>query len=104
MPDSANTADTLGWVLYKRGVPSAAIGYLKEAVASARPDDPTRALIRYHLAKAYEASGDVAQARKTVDEALAEHDAYAQTRHTESGNAPSQPTWYAEAKQMKERL
>jgi tetratricopeptide (TPR) repeat protein len=34
MPDDPNTADTLGWVLYQRGVPSAAIGYLKEAVAA----------------------------------------------------------------------
>ena len=31
MPDDGSAADTLGWVLLKRGVPSAAIGYLQEA-------------------------------------------------------------------------
>ena len=39
MPDSPNTADTLGWVLYKRGVASAAVGYLREAEAGMNPDD-----------------------------------------------------------------
>ena len=29
LPDSPNTADTLGWVLLKKGIPAAAIGYLR---------------------------------------------------------------------------
>ena len=63
MPDNPNTADTLGWVLYRRGVPSAAIGYLKEGVAGIEGGDPNKGLVRYHLAKAYEASGDAANLR-----------------------------------------
>ena len=38
LPDTATVADTLGWVLYKRGIPSAAISYLKEAVANSDGD------------------------------------------------------------------
>jgi tetratricopeptide (TPR) repeat protein len=63
LPDDPNTADTLGWVLYQRGVPSAAIGYLKEAAAGTRQGDVNLGLIRYHLALAYEKSGDKTNAR-----------------------------------------
>ena len=56
MPDSPNAADTLGWVLYKRGVPSAALGYLREAAQAANADDPALDEIQMHLALAYEAN------------------------------------------------
>jgi tetratricopeptide (TPR) repeat protein len=103
MPDNPNTADTLGWVLYRRGVPSAAIGYLKEAVAGMPPGDANLGLVRHHLAMAYEASGDKDLARQTLDLALSDHDAWVAARKAE-GATPSEPTWYAEARQMKERL
>ena len=70
MPDSANAADTLGWVLYKRGVASAAVGYLREAVQVARPDDPAIGEIRNHLSLAYEATGDIDKAIETLELAL----------------------------------
>jgi tetratricopeptide (TPR) repeat protein len=104
MPDNPNTADTLGWVLYRRGVPSAAIGYLKEAVAGLPPGDANLGLIRHHLAQAYEASGDKDLARQTLDLALADHDAYVKAKRAEGAKEVSEPTWYAEARQMRERL
>ena len=104
MPDNANTADTLGWVLYRRGVPKAAIGYLKEAVAASSDDDPNRGLVQYHLAQAYEASGDKENARKTLDQALADQDAYAATRKAAGAESGAAPNWYAEAQAMKARL
>ena len=104
MPDNPNTADTLGWVLYRRGVPSAAIGYLKEAVAGMPPGDANLGLVRHHLAQAYEASGDKDLARETLDRALADHDAFVAARRAEGKAQVSDPIWYAEARQMRERL
>jgi len=72
LPDDANSADTLGWVLLKRGVPSAAIGYLEEA-AERFPSNAAevQGIVRNHLAEAYEknseASKAVSESRKSVD-------------------------------------
>ena len=52
LPDSPQAADTLGWVLYKRGVPSAAVGYLKEAEGGMDPGDRSLGAVRHHLALA----------------------------------------------------
>jgi tetratricopeptide (TPR) repeat protein len=104
MPDDPNTADTLGWVLYRRGVPSAAIGYLKEAVAGTRAGDPNLGLIRHHLALAYEASGDKAQAREAAEQALADHNAYASAQKAAGATAVSEPAWMAESRAMLGRL
>jgi hypothetical protein len=50
MPSSHNVADTLGWVLYQKGVYSAAIGMFQESLKLAQKngesEDPTA---RYHL-------------------------------------------------------
>ncbi len=55
LPDDPNAADTLGWVLLKRGVPSAAIGYLEEAVARFPKEAiEVQGIVRNHLAEAYE--------------------------------------------------
>jgi tetratricopeptide (TPR) repeat protein len=104
MPDDANTADTLGWVLYQRGVPSAAIGYLKEAVAGMRPGDPNLGLIRQHLALAYEKSGDKENARKTIEQALADHQAYAAAQKAAGASAVADPPWMADARALLSRL
>jgi len=55
MPDSPNAADTLGWVLYRRGIPSAAVGYLREAIGGLEEGTPEIGMVRHHLALAYEA-------------------------------------------------
>jgi tetratricopeptide (TPR) repeat protein len=104
MPDNPNTADTLGWVLYRRGVPSAAIGYLKEAVAGIEADDPNLGLVRHHLAQAYEANGEQEKARETLDAALADHEALAASKASGGAAQANEPTWYAEARAMRERL
>jgi tetratricopeptide (TPR) repeat protein len=75
LPDNPNAADTLGWVLYKKNVPAAAIGYLREAVGGLRPDDPSLPLVRHHLALAYEANEEPAQAIEVLEQAVTELDA-----------------------------
>ena len=102
MPDSASAADTLGWVLYKRGVHSAAIGYLREAVTVAGEEDASIGEIRLHLAEAYEASGDNGKALETLQEALGGVD-----KLRESGklakDAPA-PPWAVRAQAKIDRL
>ncbi len=99
MPDSPNAADTLGWVLYKRGVSSAAIGYLREAIQVAKPDDPGIGEIRAHLSLAYEASGDKAKAIETLEASL---------KHLEelkaAGKLRAEPAWAERARGDIERL
>ena len=100
MPDSPNAADTLGWVLLKRGVASAAIGYLREAVQVSDPGDPAIGVIRSHLSDAYAATGDLAQAIETLETALAEH-----AGQVKAGQTPAQdPPWAVEARAKIERL
>ena len=103
MPDDPNTADTLGWVLYRRGVPSAAIGYLKEAAAGTRPGDANLGLIRYHLALAYNASGDKTNCKETAQQALADHQAYSTAQKAAGAAGVSDPEWMADARTMVER-
>ena len=96
MPDSASAADTLGWVLYKRGVSSAAIGYLTEAVSIMPANDPNIGEIRLHLSMAYEAAGDREKAIETLETAITELD------ELKSGGKISQdPAW---AGSMRERI
>jgi len=75
LPDNPNTADTLGWVLYKKGVAAAAIGYLKEAAQNMPPEDPNVSLVRHHLGLAYLAHGEPERARETWQQALQEIEA-----------------------------
>ncbi len=99
MPESANAADTLGWVLYKRGVASAAVGYLREAIQIAGPDDPAIGEIRTHLSLAYEATGEKDKAILTLEEALVDVE-----RLKQSGRLTSDPPWVANARIQIERL
>jgi tetratricopeptide (TPR) repeat protein len=72
LPESPLVADTLGYVLLKRNVADAALGYFQEAVAGMDPDDPLLPTVRHHLALAYQATGDVPSARDQVERALVE--------------------------------
>jgi Flp pilus assembly protein TadD len=65
-PDSPDIADTLGWVLYKKGLFDLAIGALRD-VAQAHPE---RGDIQYHLGLAYLKNGDTVQARDALQKAL----------------------------------
>jgi Flp pilus assembly protein TadD len=62
-PDKPLYADTLGWVLYQKGLYSLAVTYLERA--SSAPD----AICKYHLAMAYAKTGD-RRGRTTLDAAL----------------------------------
>ena len=112
LPDDPNTADTLGWVLFRRGVPSAAIGYLREAEAGMtaryREDplgDPSGlGLIRHHLALAYQGSGDVENAKVMLGRALETYDEWVADRSAQGRRAAPTPTWYTEIKTLRETL
>lgn len=104
MPDDPNTADTLGWVLFRRGVPGAAIGYLKEAEAGVKAEDATLGIIRHHLALAYEASGDKENARTTLDRAIAAHEAFKEAQKARGVPVGTDPSWFQDARKMRERL
>jgi predicted Zn-dependent protease len=103
MPGDAATADTLGWVLLKRGVASAAIGYLKEAIAGTEPGQPARSQIRNHLAMAYESAGELDNAVTATREALVEL-AESQQIARDQGADVVDPPWVAQARVRLERL
>ena len=104
LPDNVNAADTLGWVLYKRGVPSAAISYLKEAEAGADPGSPSLGVVRHHLAQAYKANGRPTEARTTWEKALAELDAQRDEARSEGARVEAEPSWATEARSQLESL
>ena len=61
-PDDPRISDTLGWILYKRGVYQRALVLLEESVAKL-PDEPT---IQYHLGLTYAKVGNKDAARKAL--------------------------------------
>jgi tetratricopeptide (TPR) repeat protein len=103
LPDNANAADTLGWVLFKKDAPEAAVVHLREAVRGMEPDDPQLPMVRHHLALAYEAAGDFASAREAVEQALED---VAARRRTSAGDGapPHEPPFAAELRALQERL
>jgi len=72
MPNDPSVSDTLGWIMYKKGIPAAAIGLFKEAIERYPEGHPLRGTVRYHLAKAYERNGErdraVSELRRALDE------------------------------------
>jgi tetratricopeptide (TPR) repeat protein len=103
LPESASVADTLGWVMHKRGMHSAAISYLKEAEAGTDPNDANIGVVRYHLALAYEANGESEQARDALKRALAGLDKQMQAARTK-GATPGEPPWANDVRAMLSRL
>jgi len=63
VPDNPNYNDTLGWVLYKKGLYSSAVEYLQVAANSGR------SLSKYHLSMAYAQSGNRLKASHEYEEA-----------------------------------
>jgi len=65
-PDNPNSADTLGWAFYHKGVYTSAITQFKAALKK----EPDNALFNYHLGLAYAKSGQAALARQQLDRVL----------------------------------
>ncbi len=90
------SADTLGWVFYKKKLPEAAVNYLREAVGGFDPSYPqdrqTRPLVRHHLALALAALGDKSEAVTEWQQALSEY-----KELPKAPNAPD-PDWVKEAR------
>lgn len=103
LPGSGNAADTLGWVLYKHGRASAAVGYLKEAVATIDPNSANLGVVRHHLAQAYEASGQKEEAIKTLERAVSDLERRL-TLSPSDGSPLAAPAWSKSARQMLSRL
>src|SRR5207302_5736961 len=61
-PEEPNVSDTLGWILYKRGVYQRALSLLRDSAAKL-PDNPE---IQYHLGMASVKVGDRDAARKAL--------------------------------------
>ena len=66
LPDRAEVSDTLGYILYKKGLHSSAITSLEEATRQA----PNNAGMRYRLGLAYLGNGDADRARSSFAQAL----------------------------------
>jgi tetratricopeptide (TPR) repeat protein len=72
LPNEPSVADTLGWIMYKKGISAAAIALFKEAIEGYPEGHPLRGTVRYHLAKAYDKNGErdraVAELKRALDE------------------------------------
>jgi tetratricopeptide (TPR) repeat protein len=64
-PDDPDAADTVGWILYRKGLYSAAVQQLERAAAKGE-----NVVWKYHLAMAYAKAGDVAKGRTMFQTAL----------------------------------
>jgi len=66
-PEEPRISDTLGWILYRRGVYQRALTLLKES-ASKLPDNVE---VQYHLGMTYAKLGDTNSARQALGRAVA---------------------------------
>jgi tetratricopeptide (TPR) repeat protein len=68
VPEKPAYCDTLGWILYRKGVYNAAVPYLERA--GANNIDRDNVVWKYHLAMAYSKAGDAARGQATLAAAL----------------------------------
>ena len=71
-PDDPRVADTLGWILYRRGVHQRALTLLKES-ASKLPDNPQ---VQYHLGMVFAQLEDRDNARRHLAQAVTSPEAF----------------------------
>lgn len=103
IPEDPSVADTLGWVLYKKGISSAAITYLREAEAGLPVGSPALGMVQYHLALAYELNGEKSRAKEVLEQALA---AYVDPSNQEltHGATIVDPNWLSDAQEALQRI
>jgi len=65
-PEDPRISDTLGWILYKRGIHQRALALFKESAAKL-PDNPE---VQYHLGLAYLKTGEKENARSALAAAV----------------------------------
>lgn len=70
MPDSANSADTLGWAYYKQGVYSGAIDMFQQAIKESKNSSVDNPTYHYHLGLAYQKSNKPDLAKKEFEYTL----------------------------------
>jgi len=68
VPEQPAYCDTLGWILYRKGVYGAALPYLERA--GSNNTDKNNVVWKYHLAMAYSKAGDTARGQATLGAAL----------------------------------
>ena len=66
-PASPDIADTLGWILLQQGEAAEALVHLKQSVQL----KPSNASVQYHLGVAYQNTGDLDAAHRTLTHAVA---------------------------------
>jgi tetratricopeptide (TPR) repeat protein len=66
LTDSPEVNDTLGYIYYKKNLPTLAIPSLRASTEK----DPTNAIYHYHLGLAYAKAGESARARQALTQAL----------------------------------
>jgi tetratricopeptide (TPR) repeat protein len=71
-PEDPRISDTLGWIMYKRGVYQRALALLKES-ADKLPNNPQ---VQYHLGMAYQQVGDRDNARKALELAVTSSESF----------------------------
>lgn len=104
VPNNANVADTLGWVFYKKQLPSAAIPYLKEAEQGLSSEDPVLDSVRYHLALAYHANGESGKARALLQLSLENLEERRRVYQKKTGLEADMPDWAVDAKKLLVKL
>jgi len=67
VPEDPAYCDTLGWILYRKGVYASAVPYLERATAHQAKDN---AIWKYHLAMAYAKAGNGARGQAVLEAAL----------------------------------
>jgi tetratricopeptide (TPR) repeat protein len=72
-PEDPYVSDTLGWILYKRGVYQRALSLLEESAGKV-PQHPE---VQYHLGMTYLKVGDTQKARRALEQAVASPAAFA---------------------------
>ena len=71
MPEQANTADTLGWAFYQKGVYKSAIEMCQEAIRLAEKNkQPDSADYHYHLGLAYAKTDQPSLAKQQLEHVL----------------------------------
>ncbi len=66
LPEDPNVDDTIGWIYYKKDLPSLAVGPLEDSVRKG----PGVAEFHYHLGMTYAKLGDKAKAREALERAM----------------------------------